>query len=292
MKNSALPTSFEDDVINTTTALRSLTDKSLQQKVRLDKALNRHAELRERIKVLQGYLSDLTLQLKDIPLENISRLENKRQEYQDSIIKLSTEKGQIEIRLDVLNKEISQLDRQIEEADKNEDKAHILTVRAKLAQRAAEATSDVYQRFAGTMRQQIEQKASEIFKSLISKIGHFQFVKLGEDYRLEVFDRYGSPSVLSYGERQVLSLSFITAMARISEEEAPLVMDTPFGRLDETHRESVTEHLPELSDQLVLFVTDTELVGRARDNLEPRVGAEYHLAFNDTTSCTEIVKVK
>jgi hypothetical protein len=30
---------------------------------------------------------------------------------------------------------------------------------------------------------------------------------------------------------QVLSLSFITAMSRVSEEEAPLVMDTPFGRL-------------------------------------------------------------
>lgn len=292
MKNSALPTSFEDDVINTTTALRPLTDKSSQQKVRLDKALNRHAELRERIKVLHGYLSDLTLQLKDIPLENISKLESKRQEYQDSIIKLSTEKGQIETRLDVLNKELSQLEKQIDEAEKNEDKARNLTVRAKLSQRTADATRDVYQRFADAMRQQIEQRTSEIFKNLISKTGHFQSVKLGEDYRLEVFDRYGSPSVLSAGERQVLSLSFITAMARISEEEAPLVMDTPFGRLDETHRDSVTEHLPELSDQLVLFVTDTELVGRAQDNLEPRVGAEYHLEFNDTTSCTEIVKVK
>lgn len=292
MKNTTLPSSFEDDVLNTIADLRPLVERSSAQKDRLDRALGRHADLRERIKGLHGNLSDLTLKLKDAPQEDISRLEGKRQEFQANIVKLSTEQGQIEIRLEILSKEILQLQKQIDEAEKNEDKERILTSKAKLAQRTADAISDVYQRFADTMRLQIEQKTNEIFKLLISKISHFQHVKLGEDYRLEVFDRYDSPSVLSAGERQVLSLSFITAMARISEEEAPLVMDTPFGRLDETHRDSVTEHLPELSDQLILFVTDTELVGKAQENLEPRIGAEYHLKFNDATSCTEIVKVR
>lgn len=292
MKNNVLPSSFEDDVINTTTFLRPLVDKGIQQKEQLDKALGKHTELRERIKALHGNLSDLTIQLKDAPQEDISKLESKRQDCQASIIRLSTEKGQIEERLKTLNKEISSLEKQIDAAEGKAEKEHKLTIKAKLAQRAADAIGDVYQRFADTMREQIQQKTNEVFKLLISKVGHFQNVKLGEDYRLEVFDRYSSPSVLSAGERQVLSLSFITAMAKISEEEAPLVMDTPFGRLDETHRDTVTEHVPDLSDQLVLFVTDTELVGKARNNLAPRIGTEYHLEFNDTTSCTEIVKVK
>lgn len=47
----------------------------------------------------------------------------------------------------------------------------------------------------------------------------------------------------------------------------------------------------ELADQLVLFVTDEELREQARQNLEPRIGAEYRLEFNPATSCTEIVEV-
>lgn len=83
------------------------------------------------------------------------------------------------------------------------------------------------------MRRQIEAKTKEIFKLLIWKHSHFGDVQLGSDYNLEVIDRYGLParSDLSAGERQVMSLSFITAMSRVSEEEAPLVMDTPFGLL-------------------------------------------------------------
>jgi DNA sulfur modification protein DndD len=151
----------------------------------------------------------------------------------------------------------------------------------------------MYQVFADDMRQRIEAKTKEIFKSLIWKDSHFQDICLGPDYRLEVIDRYGLPArpELSAGERQVLSLSFITAMSRVSEEEAPLVMDTPFGRLSSHHRNSITEHLPELADQLVLFVTDEELRDQARQNLEPRIGTEYRLEFDRETSCTEIVEV-
>jgi DNA sulfur modification protein DndD len=117
---------------------------------------------------------------------------------------------------------------------------------------------------------------------------------LGSDFNLEVIDRYGQQArpELSAGERQVLSLSFITAMAQVSEEEAPLVMDTPFGRLSSHHRNSIAEKLPQLTSQLVLFVTDEELRDEARRNLEPRIGAEYRLDFDRDTSCTSIEEVR
>ena len=68
-------------------------------------------------------------------------------------------------------------------------------------------------------------------------------------------------------------------------------MDTPFGRLSSQHRESITQYLPDLTDQLVLFVTDEELRDQARVNLVPRIGAEYRLNFNSKTSCTAIEEI-
>ena len=95
----------------------------------------------------------------------------------------------------------------------------------------------------------------------------------------------------SAGERQVLSLAFITGMSKVTGEEAPLVMDTPFGRLSSAHREAITEHIPEITDQLVMLVSDEELRDVARENLDPWIGAEYNLEFDQDTGCTNIVEM-
>jgi DNA sulfur modification protein DndD len=68
-------------------------------------------------------------------------------------------------------------------------------------------------------------------------------------------------------------------------------MDTPFGKLSSEHRASITENLPRLTPQLVLFVTDEELRDEARKNLEGRIGKEYRLIFDPKISCTTIEEV-
>ena len=50
-----------------------------------------------------------------------------------------------------------------------------------------------------------------------------------------------------------------TTELRIRDEEAPLVIDTSFGRLSSHHRNAIAEQLPILASQFVLFVTDEEL---------------------------------
>ena len=194
-------------------------------------------------------------------------------------------------RIKTLSQQIEELDKQISQGKKEKHQAQLLEIKMDLAQKAADSINHMYDRFADEKRQNIEAKTREIFKRLAWKENHFQDVLLDENFNLEVIDRYGTPSrsEFSAGERQILSLSFITAMSCISDGEAPLVMDTPFGRLSSQHRNNITEHLPDLSGQLVLFVTDEELRDQARKNLEARIGAEYRLHFDHDTSCTEII---
>lgn len=290
LMHSTIPGSLEDDVLDTNASLRALDKQRETLKDSLDRAMRRRAELQDLIKALDEELDDVSRQLKGSPQEEISRLEKQRRDFQADIESYRLEQGILDTRLEALNKEIAELENQIDKAKKAESKERLLTRKASLAQRAADAIDEMYQTFADDMRRRIEAKTKEIFKLLIWKDSHFQDIRLGPDYYLEVIDRYGLPArpELSAGERQVLSLSFITAMSRISEEEAPLVMDTPFGRLSSHHRNSITQHLPELADQLVLFVTDEELRDQARKNLAPRIGAEYRLNFNRETSCTTI----
>ena len=294
LMDSSLPGSLEDNVLDTAAALRPFGERSQSLKETLNRSMRRRAELLDTIRGLVEQLDDVSRQLKGSPQEEISKLEKQREDFRADVESYKLQQGSLQTRLESLALELAALKKKIDLAKKDQTKEDVLTRKMSLAQRSADTIDQMYQSFADEMRERIEAKTKEVFKLLIWKDSHFQDIKLGPDYKLDVIDRYGLSARpdLSAGERQVLSLSFITAMSRVSEEEAPLSDGSPFGRLSSQHRNNITEHIPELADQLVLFVTDEELRDQARVNLESRIGAEYRLDFNRTTSCTEIVEVE
>jgi DNA sulfur modification protein DndD len=289
-----LPDALQDEVLNSCAVLQAFEQRTEKHRADLDTFMRRRSELIDIIKILEEELDDVSRQLKGSPLEEISKLERKRENYKADIQEYTLEIGSLHTRMEEFNRKIAELKKEIDRARREEKREALLSTKLDLAQRSADAIGEMYQSFADDMREKIQDKTKEIFKKLVWKESHFQDVKLGPDFNLEVIDRYGYSArpELSAGERQVLSLSFIMAMSRISDEEAPLVMDTPFGRLSSHHRNAICEHLPGLTSQLVLFVTDEELRDEARQNLESRIGAEYRLEFDSRTSCTEIVEVR
>jgi DNA sulfur modification protein DndD len=289
-----LPDALQDEVLNTCAVLQAFEQRTEKQRADVDIAMRRRSELVDIIGELEAELDDVSRQLKGSPLEEISKLERQRENFKGDIQGYTIEIGSLHTRVEDFTRQIGELKKEIDRARKEEKREVLLSTKLDLAQRAADAIGDMYQTFADEMRETIQEKTKEIFKKLVWKESHFQDVKLGPDFNLEVIDRYGYSArpELSAGERQVLSLSFIMAMSRISDEEAPLVMDTPFGRLSSHHRNAIAEQLPILATQLVLFVTDEELRDEARQNLESRIGAEYRLEFSPRTSCTEIVEVR
>jgi DNA sulfur modification protein DndD len=284
---------LENDVINLTAALRGLGPLMERQRGDLNELSKRRVQLIDEIQGLEAKLDDVSRELKGFPREEIQALERRRADIDADLQRFHIEIGSLGSKAEALSQTRKDLAKKIERARKEENKGKLLSQKLVLAKESADAISDIYRVFANEMRRKIEAKTKEIFHKLVWKEGHFQDVRLDEDFNLEVIDRYGNPMKpeLSAGERQVLSLSFITAMSRLSEDEAPIVMDTPFGRLSENHRDSITKHVPELAHQLVLFVTDTELRGEAKANLEPTVGAKYRLDFDTRTGCTDIVEV-
>jgi DNA sulfur modification protein DndD len=288
-----MPGSIEDDILETNALLRTFVDSAQVKRDEINLSMRRRTELISIIETLEAELDDVSRQLQGSPLEEISKLEQKRREFRADIDRFNTEKGSLENQIETLTTTIKGLDKEIGKADKEQRQQQLLATKLDLAQRSADAIDQMHHAFADDMRQRIEVKTKEVFRSLVWKESHFQDVQLSPDFNLEVIDRYGKPArpELSAGERQVLSLAFIAAMSQVSEEEAPLVMDTPFGRLSSHHRNSITERLPKLAHQLVLFVTDEELREEAADNLRPHVGAEYRLNFDRLTSCTKIERV-
>ena len=60
--------------------------------------------------------------------------------------------------------------------------------------------------------------------------------------------------------------------------KGPIIMDTPFSRLDEGHTSRVVEALPTMADQVVLLVYSSELTPQiAREKLRGNLKSEYSM---------------
>lgn len=94
---------------------------------------------------------------------------------------------------------------------------------------------------------------------------------------------------LSAGEKQLMVISILWALAICSKKKLPVIIDTPLSRLDSSHRSSlVTNYFPHASEQTIILSTDTEITPEYYEMLKPSIGDEFYLDYNEDTKSTTI----
>lgn len=128
------------------------------------------------------------------------------------------------------------------------------------------------------LRGHVQEKASEAFSKLTTQKS-YSGLEINSNFGLRILDERGSHvAVRSAGAEQIVALSLIDGLARTGRAAGPVVMDTPFGRLDLSHRDNILKYLPTTTSQLVLLVHGGEI--RRPDDLAPiasRIGAAYEI---------------
>ena len=79
---------------------------------------------------------------------------------------------------------------------------------------------------------------------------------------------------LNGASRRALTIAFILALTRVSEVEAPNVIDTPLGMMSGYVKQAVLQLASNQSSQLILFLTHSEING-CEDILDERAGHIY-----------------
>ena len=94
---------------------------------------------------------------------------------------------------------------------------------------------------------------------------------------------------LSAGEKQLMVISLLWALARCSKKKLPVIIDTPLSRLDSAHRSSVIQtYFPQASEQTIILSTDTEIDQAYYSLMKPNIGDEFTLIYNNDTKSTSI----
>jgi len=165
--------------------------------------------------------------------------------------------------------------------------AHAAKVRATLERFRVEATRRHLTRIEALIMESLSQllRKERLIRGLHLDPATFGFELTGEDgQRLD-------PRKLSAGERQLLAISMLWGLARSSGRPLPVIIDTPLGRLDATHRVHLIErYFPRASHQVVLLATDDEIDEAAYERLKPYLGRAYELRFDEGRSSTVITE--
>jgi DNA sulfur modification protein DndD len=242
-------------------------------------------ELRQLSKEERGLAVDLT------------KIDNEREKIDEQIRGYDTEAIASRRRLrDSLMKQEGSVEREILDAEKDlkrtrddlamvskmianlpQARARRSTAKVALCQALEKAFSGSVERLRDDLRRKVESKATEAFSNLTTQ-KKYSGLSINENYGLTIIDEKGDPvSLRSAGAEQIVALSLIDGLARTGRAAGPVVMDTPFGRLDPKHRGNILAYLPKTTGQLILLVHEGEL---RREDLTPvaaRIGKAYSI---------------
>jgi DNA sulfur modification protein DndD len=147
----------------------------------------------------------------------------------------------------------------------------------------------------------LTKKTEDYLRKLLAQKAESEIseVEINDDYELRLVSKINPLNnlrhTLSAGETQIFVLSFAAALREVTGFNAPLLIDTPLGKIDDENRTLVVNALPQIfkKTQLIFLVTSSEYskdVANAFDKNFPK-SKKYAIEKAGQSSETNRLKV-
>lgn len=266
--------------------LQTIRNSVRADAVRLSKQLRRAQAKRERA---EGRLAEVPDDDALAPIvQEVQDIEHRRGQLASEMQRAEEELRQNEHELRTAGREFDKLDEKVRNATKG-DKS------AATAERTIQLLEEYGERTEVRRLAQIELEAARYFNRLSRKGELLSQITIDRDsFRVRVirWDQTELPKErLSAGEKQLLAIAILWALAKASQRPLPVVVDTPLARLDAEHRRRLlTEYLPNVSHQVVVLSTDTEVDLAAAAELEAVTARRVFLSHDLEHAATAVAE--
>ena len=94
----------------------------------------------------------------------------------------------------------------------------------------------------------------------------------------------------SAGQTQIIAYSFIAGLSQYTTRNAPVVIDTPIGRLDPEHKANLVDFYHEFSDQVIILYQPNELDEDDIEVMQEYISKHYQIKIRDEDSSTSTIE--
>lgn len=224
-------------------------------------------------------IKEIGQKLMGINRDEIKQLEEDRQVLNRRIGVLSQIMKTENQKIQDAEKEIAALTRKFSNLNSNVGQSE-LNMEMAIASDLATVMEETIKAFREAMKKRVESNANEIFQNLRSE-NVVKNLVINENYGLRQIDSKGN--IFDHkgaGVAQVIAISLILALARSAALPSALVLDTPFARLDETHRDNILNFIPTESKQVILLIQSGEKISsKVQEKFMQQVSKEYLISM-------------
>jgi DNA sulfur modification protein DndD len=291
--NKAGIAEIEEAAIRLETEVNNITSQTEQFWTEIDQYQSKINQGRTQLAMIENQLDELKEKLRKYPDQNIQSAQKKLDNLEQHIRQLTLNQGEINLQIETLTEEISNLDKQIQKQEIKLEKQELVLRRIQAVESAIKCINKVKKRLENQFRLALEIKVQKIFNSI--SFTPYQ-PRLNQNYELNLIENTSGkalPVAASTGENQILSLSFIGAIIELVREwskesnlmgpdssQFPVIMDSPFGSLDEIYRRQVAQSIPRLANQLVVLVSKTQWRNEVETEMNNYIGRQYVLVYH------------
>jgi DNA sulfur modification protein DndD len=182
-----------------------------------------------------------------------------------------------------LNSEINDLRGAIGQMERRESAHKPVQEKIEVAERVRTLIDEAKEQLIPLCKEALEERCTLHFRKMISdEYSNFD-ARFGVDADpwLEGPDgRRVLVSSLSGAQKRAFGLAFTLAVADVSGQEAPIVVDTPVGNMDSQYRERVLRYVADAAPGQVLFLShDEEIYGAYHDKLSSKIRKSFLVTF-------------
>lgn len=211
----------------------------------------------------------LELQLDALPDTDIQGLRAVLREYKEQRDRCVSKRAGIETQLSALRRERETLESERNRLLREQKKGARILSELEVTQDVTRILQGAYERVTNEELQKVSELMNSIFLEMIGADPEqgaiIQRTEINPEFDIIVYgpnDRTLNPDRdLNGASRRALTLAFILALTKVSEVEAPNVIDTPLGMTSGYVKRSILRTAVRESAQLVLFLTHDEIVG-------------------------------
>ena len=264
-----------------------------------DSLTSRYQEIyrsKARIQEWEDELADISVQIKG---------KDSMKQYETELIDVKSRLRDLNAKKERLIRDDATLKNEIERYKKvydsliavsGKNKETMLLI--KYAEEILDWLSSTYKEKEAFIREALESKVNNIFEQMYH--GHRR-VSIDQKYQVTLLTTIEDKEVAageSEGSNRVKSFAFIAGLVALAKEKLianageegfnlssepyPLVMDAPFSNADETHTANISKVLPEIAEQVIMFVMQKDW-RYAEPVMAARVGKQYQLKKHSET---------